>query len=184
MRNIARVTPDERDESGEMSETGEPRAEIGEPRAEIGKLRAEIDRLLAAAPAAQGYLAVTTERGDRTYLLGPRTQVDGAAVMLDWRSAPLAEAFFRYRPGEPYEIEAGEKTAAGRVVARWVIAKHGEALVGEDRVIGQGQDALRIPGALWGDRPGEAWYVLESVARFRAREIGRASCRERVSIAV
>jgi hypothetical protein len=109
VRNIARVSPDE--------------------------TRAEIDRLLAAAPAAQGYLAVMTERGGRTYLLGPRTQVDGGAVMLDWRTAPLAEAFFRYRPGEPYEIEAGERTASGRVVARWVIAHHGEALVGEDRVI-------------------------------------------------
>jgi hypothetical protein len=109
VRNIAPVSPDE--------------------------TRAEIDRLLAAAPAAQGYLAVITERGGRTYLLGPRTQVDGDAVMLDWRTAPLAEAFFRYRPGEPYEIEAGERTASGRVVARWVIAQHGEALVGEDRVI-------------------------------------------------
>ena len=106
--------------------------EIGESQ---GAPRAEIDRLLQVAPAAQGYLAVTTERGDRTYLLGPRTQVDAAAVMLDWRTAPLAEAFFRYRPGEPYEIEAGDKTASGRVVARWVIAQHGDVLVGEDRVI-------------------------------------------------
>jgi hypothetical protein len=125
VRNIARMSLDE------IGEPGEPRAE---PPAE---LRAEIDRLLQVAPAAQGYLAVTTERGDRTYLLGPRTQVDGAAVMLDWRTAPLAEVFFRYRPGEPYEIEAGEKTASGRVVARWVIAQHGDALVGEDRVIGR-----------------------------------------------
>jgi len=96
----------------------------------------EIHRLLAIAPAAQGYLAVETERGARSYLLGPRTQVDGEVAMLDWRTAPLAEAFFRYRPGEPYEIEAGERTASGRVVARWVIANHGEALIGEDRVIG------------------------------------------------
>jgi DNA helicase II / ATP-dependent DNA helicase PcrA len=112
----------------------------------IDETRGKLDRLLAAAPAAQGYLAVTTERGDRTYLLGPRTQVDSDAVMLDWRSAPLAEAFFRYRPGEPYEIEAGDKTAAGRVVARWVIAHHGEALVGEDRVIGRaGEHAVPRP---------------------------------------
>src|SRR4051812_22399365 len=95
----------------------------------------EIHRLLAAAPAAQGYLAVATGRGDRTYLLGPRTQVDGEVAMLDWRTAPLAEVFFRYRPGEPYEIEAGERTASGRVVSRWVIANHGEAFIGEDRVI-------------------------------------------------
>jgi DNA helicase II / ATP-dependent DNA helicase PcrA len=97
--------------------------------------RAELARLIARVPAAQGYLAVATERGPRSYLLGPRTQVDGEIAMLDWRSAPLAEAFFRYRPGESYEIEAGERTAGGRVLARWVIAHHGEALVGEDRVI-------------------------------------------------
>lgn len=96
----------------------------------------EIHRLLAAAPAAQGYLALATERGDRTYLLGPRTQVDGEVAMLDWRTAPLAEAFFRYRPGEPYEIEAGERTTSGRVIARWVIARHGEALVDDTRAIG------------------------------------------------
>ncbi len=96
---------------------------------------AEVARLLAIAPAAQGMLEVTTERGNRTYLLGPRTHVDAGVAMLDWRTAPLAEAFFRYRPGEIYEIEAGERTAAGRVVARWVIANHGDALVGEDRAI-------------------------------------------------
>jgi DNA helicase II / ATP-dependent DNA helicase PcrA len=95
----------------------------------------EIDRLLAAAPAAQGYLAVATPRGARTYLLGPRTQLDGGLAMLDWRTAPLAEAFFRHRPGEPYEIEAGDRTASGRVVARWVIARHGEVLIGDDRVV-------------------------------------------------
>jgi hypothetical protein len=95
----------------------------------------EVDRLLAAEPAAQGYLAVETARGRRGYVLGPRTHVEPGHAMLDWRTAPLAEAFFRYRPGEAYEVEAGERTAAGRVVARWVIAGHGEALIGEDRVI-------------------------------------------------
>ena len=114
MRNIARVRPDELGEIGEIG---------------------EMKRLLRIAPAAQGYLAVATERGTRSYLLGPRTHADRDATMLDWRTAPLAEAFFRYRPGEPYEIEAGERTASGRVVARWVIANHGEAFIAEDRVI-------------------------------------------------
>lgn len=99
------------------------------------EIRVEVERLLALAPAAQGYLAVETERGRRGYLLGPRTQVEGEVAMLDWRRAPLAEAFFRYRPGESYEIEAGERTTGGRVLARWVIAHHGEALIAEHRVI-------------------------------------------------
>ncbi len=38
---------------------------------------------------------------------------------------------------------------------------------GDDRIIGQGVDQGRVPGALWGDRPGEAWYVLEALARHR-----------------
>jgi hypothetical protein len=38
---------------------------------------------------------------------------------------------------------------------------------GDDRVSGQGVDSGRVPGALWGDRPGEAWYVLEALARHR-----------------
>jgi hypothetical protein len=38
---------------------------------------------------------------------------------------------------------------------------------GEERVFGQRADIGRAPGALWGERPGEAWYVLETLARYR-----------------
>jgi hypothetical protein len=38
---------------------------------------------------------------------------------------------------------------------------------GEERVLGQRADIGRVPGALWGERPGEAWYVLETLARYR-----------------
>ena len=112
---------------------GDPAAP--DPAAADRALWAEIDRVVAGAPGAQGYLAVTTARGPRAYALGPRTQLDGDAPMLDWRTAPLAEAFFRHRPGESYEIEAGERTASGRVTARWVIADHGAALLGDDVVV-------------------------------------------------
>ncbi len=35
------------------------------------------------------------------------------------------------------------------------------------RVLGRGADAGRLPGALWGERPGAAWFVLETLARRR-----------------
>jgi DNA helicase-2/ATP-dependent DNA helicase PcrA len=93
-----------------------------------------IERALAAAPAAAGYLEVETERGRRELLLGPRTQLEGGVPMLDWRTAPLAEPFFRHAPGEAYELPTG---AEGRVRERWLLAGRGalDALIGEDRVV-------------------------------------------------
>ncbi len=41
---------------------------------------------------------------------------------------------------------------------------------GDDAVIGQRADALRAPGALWGERPGSAWFVLEALARLREND--------------
>ncbi|MFL5263448.1 MAG: hypothetical protein ACJ79L_13675, partial [Anaeromyxobacteraceae bacterium] len=77
-----------------------------------------IEAAIAGAPAAAGYLAVDTERGRREYVLGPRTQLDAEPPMLDWRTAPLAEAFFRHGPGEAYELSTGVE---GRVAERWLL---------------------------------------------------------------
>jgi DNA helicase-2/ATP-dependent DNA helicase PcrA len=79
----------------------------------------DIARALANMPAAQAALVVDTTHGRRRYLLGPRTALD--VHMLDWRTAPLAEAFFRYAPGEAYEIETDGHTAAGTVRASYVV---------------------------------------------------------------
>ena len=103
----------------------------------------ELEALIAAVPATQGVLAVSTDRGDRTYALGPRTQLDGDVPMLDWRTAPLAGAFFRHGPGEAYEIEAGERLTEGRVRERWVVAGHGQALLGDDRIVTREAEAAR-----------------------------------------
>lgn len=95
----------------------------------------ELAQLIAAVPAAQGVLRVTTERGDRTYALGPRTQLDADVPMLEWRTSPLAGAFFRHAPGELYEIEAGDRTTEGRVTERWVVTGHGQALLGDEEMV-------------------------------------------------
>jgi DNA helicase-2/ATP-dependent DNA helicase PcrA len=88
---------------------------------------AEIERALAVHPAGQGYLVVRTERGERSYVLGPRTQLDDAPAMLDWRTAPIAGAFFAASPGEPFELETGIEL---RVVERWIIQRGG--VVGDE----------------------------------------------------
>ncbi|MEO8705351.1 MAG: ATP-binding domain-containing protein [Kofleriaceae bacterium] len=84
----------------------------------------DVEAILATVDRG-GWLRVDTERGSRDYLIGARTQLDGEVPVLDWRTSPLAEVFFRHAPGESYELEAG---AAGRVVERWVVAR--------DRLIG------------------------------------------------
>jgi hypothetical protein len=38
------------------------------------------------------------------------------------------------------------------------------------RILGQGADKGRWPGALWGERPGAAWFVLETLARMREHD--------------
>ena len=66
----------------------------------------------------RGILRVATERGERTYLLGTRTQPEATPPVIDWRMSPLAEAFFRAAPGEPYELEGGQE---GTVLERWIV---------------------------------------------------------------
>ncbi len=83
--------------------------------------RDELAAILAEAPATQGLLRVTTPRGDRTYRLGPGT--DLSRHMVDWRTAPIAGVFFRHGPGEPYEIEIGDAVTEGVVRERRLVAE-------------------------------------------------------------
>lgn len=97
----------------------------------------EIAKLHEGAPASTGLLEVETDRGQRRYLLGPSTQLDGPVPVLDWKTAPLAEAFFRHAAGELFEIEAGERTTSGRVTGRWVLEGRArlEAMVTDELVV-------------------------------------------------
>ena len=105
----------------------------------------ELAQLIAAAPTAQGFLRVTTERGERSYLLGPRTALDVEPPMLDWRTAPLARAMPEEHAGERYELETGERTTEGAVVDRQVLVGRGEleATLGDDTIARAGGTASR-----------------------------------------
>ncbi len=120
-------------------------------------------RLLEAAPAAQAFLRVETERGERAYALGPRTHLESELQMLDWRTAPLAEVFFRHAPGELYEIDAGARSTEGRVLERWLTIGRGqlEALVGEDRILDrEGERALPRPLPAKIPQPDRSGFVV------------------------
>lgn len=73
-----------------------------------------LDELFAGAPGAGAYL----ELDKRAYLLGQRTALDREPPMLDWRTAPLAEAFFRVGP--TYSVEVDDRVLEGQVKARWL----------------------------------------------------------------
>lgn len=138
---------------------------------------AEIGRVLAVHPAAQGYLVVRTARGDRAYVLGPRMQLDAVPPMLDWRTAPLAAAFFGAGPGEPYELEAGERTTEGQVVERWVIGRPGgtgrRELIGDERSIDDaGGEQLRVrPAPIPIARPDRSELVVLDLEQQRAVDL-------------
>src|SRR4051812_9654383 len=80
----------------------------------------DVAHALEQSPTAQAYLAVDTARGERRFVLGPRTNLEAEIPMLDWRTSPIAAVFFRHAPGQAYELETGDRTTEGRVLERWL----------------------------------------------------------------
>lgn len=92
---------------------------------EMGLLRAVMERNRAGPlPDARApyfaHLRVRDGGARRDYCLGRATFVDREADVrvVDWRHAPIAELFYRYREGEEFE-----ETLAGKVVRGWVEAR-------------------------------------------------------------
>ncbi len=54
----------------------------------------------------------------RELCLGKATRIDHGLRIVDWRNAPVSRVFYRYRQGEDYEEELGDRVVEGRVVAR------------------------------------------------------------------
>jgi hypothetical protein len=126
---------------------------------EMGVVRAVMERARPDAlpePAAPYFAHLRVREGDevRDYCLGRHTFVDRAAGVrvVDWRFAPVATLFYRYREGEEFEEPFPGRVAAGTVVARRVVVVERGRLV---RVSTDGATLLRGPDGRWRATRGE-----------------------------
>ncbi len=67
-----------------------------------------------------GHLRLEENGKRRDILIGPRSYVDSEAGVrvVDWRHAPVSRIYYRYREGEDYEEELGDRMIEGVVLAR------------------------------------------------------------------
>lgn len=75
-----------------------------------------------------GHLRLREGERVRDLCLGKATFLDHGVRIVDWRHAPIARLFYRYRQGEEYEEEIGRGVREGVVAARRTVAIRGAAL--------------------------------------------------------
>jgi DNA helicase-2/ATP-dependent DNA helicase PcrA len=94
------------------------------------------------------HLAINEGGRRRDYLLGHATFVDPEAEvwLVDWRVAPVAQLFYRYREGDPFEESFPGREASGVVEVRRVLVVHRGRLL---QVLGEGFAARRRPDGSW-----------------------------------
>ncbi|HYG68963.1 MAG TPA: DNA helicase, partial [Anaeromyxobacteraceae bacterium] len=85
--------------------------------------RKRVDALPDAAAPYFGHLRVREGGEVRDYLLGRATFVDRAAGVrvVDWRYAPIASLFYRYREGEEFEESFPGRVATGIVEVKRIV---------------------------------------------------------------
>ncbi len=107
---------------------------------------------------------------ERDYLLGHASFVDSATGLrvLDWRNAPLSQLYYRYREGDPYEIDLPRGRTEGRIeVRRAVVIVEGELRA----VATPGGRFERTPGG-WTRRGEEGLPVLGGGSGTAERGLG------------
>jgi len=94
------------------------------------------------------HLAIREGGRCRDYLLGHATFVDAEADVwvVDWRVAPVAQLFYRYREGDPFEESFPGREASGVVEVRRVVVVHRGRLL---QILGEGFQARRRPDGSW-----------------------------------
>lgn len=91
---------------------------------------------------------------ERDLYLGKVTRIDHGLRIIDWRNAPIARIFYRYREGDDYAEEVGDRILEGDIVARRSVA----IAMGELQRVDAPQGTFtRGKGGAWSHRePGQA----------------------------
>ena len=120
---------------------------------EMGLVRAVMERARPDAlpdPATPYFAHLRVREGseERDYCLGRHTFVDRAAGVrvVDWRWAPVAGIFYRYREGEDFEERFPGRLSQGLVLARRVVVIDRGVLV---RVSDGSRSLVRGPEGAW-----------------------------------
>lgn len=94
------------------------------------------------------HLRVDEGGATKDYLLGKCSFLEtGAGVrIVDWRVAPIAQVFYRYREGDDYEEAFPGRTAEGSVVARRITVIAGGEL---QKILGDGVALTRSAAGTW-----------------------------------
>ncbi|WP_437303665.1 ATP-binding domain-containing protein [Sorangium sp. So ce388] len=133
------------------------------------------------------HLRVDEGKGAKDYLLGHATFLDPSADVriLDWRVAPVAQIFYRYREGDEYEETFPGRVAEGVVKARRIVVVERGVLtriVGDGLVLTQRGDgrwtlaeraslAMQPGGAGTAARPGGLGVGAGALDQARAAEV-------------
>jgi DNA helicase IV len=120
---------------------------------EMGLVRAVMERTRSDAlpdPGAPYFAHLRVREGEeeRDYLLGRHTFVDRDAGVrvVDWRWAPIAALFYRYREGEEFEEPFPGRVTRGVVAVRRVVVVERGVLV---RIATETVALARGPGGAW-----------------------------------
>lgn len=101
---------------------------------QLASLRAVYERPKGGAlpPIGAPYFAfmkLSDDKGERAVLIGQGTFLEGEVPIIDWRHAPIARIFFKYREGEQYEEVFPGRVVKGTVTQRLLVTFQDSKLV-------------------------------------------------------
>jgi len=114
------------------------------------------------------HLRVREAKGTKDYLLGRTSFLDPAADVriVDWRVAPVAQIFYRYREGDEYEETFPGRVAEGVVEARRIVVISDGLL---QRIVGDGAVFTKRADGQWSRSARESLALARGGAGTAAR---------------